>query len=67
MPADRILELSQKVNQACERLETNAKLSVWFENNVKMQALYEINKNSELDDDWQWIQDNCFEVKDFYR
>ena len=29
--------------------------------------MLEINKNTELDDDWQWLQDNCFEFKDYYK
>ena len=43
------------------------KLNVWFENHVMITAIYEINKNTELDDDWQWLQDNCFEFKNFYK
>lgn len=43
------------------------RINVWFENQIKVNALLEINKNTELDDDWQWLQDNCFEFKEFYK
>lgn len=43
------------------------RINVWFENQIKVSALLEMNKNTELDDDWQWLQDNCFEFKDFYQ
>ena len=28
------------------------RINVWFENHIKVTALLEMNKNTELDDDW---------------
>ena len=43
------------------------RVNTWFDNQIKVNALLEMNKNTELDDDWQWIQDNLFEYKDFHK
>ena len=37
-----------------------------MDSKLKISALLEITKSSDLDDDWQWLQDNAFEFQNFY-
>lgn len=39
----------------------------WIDSKLKLDALFEINKSSDLTDDWQWLQDNVFELQPFYK
>ena len=38
------------------------KFENWLDSKLKLDALFEINKRSDLVDDWQWLQDSVFEL-----
>ena len=39
----------------------------WLDSKLKLDALFEINKRSDLIDDWQWLQDSVFELQSYYK
>lgn len=45
---------------------SGGKFQNWLDNKLKISALLEMTKSSELEDDWQWLQDNAFEFQSFY-
>lgn len=43
------------------------RFDTWMDSKLKLDALFEINKSSDLTDDWQWLQDSVFEFQPYYK
>ena len=54
-------------DEVTRQLELSAgKFQNFIDTKLKINSLLEITKSSELEFDWQWIQDNAFEFMSFY-
>ena len=56
-----MVTLSDDVSQDANIADPHNDFNRWLDQKLKINCLYVINKNSCLDDDWQWMQDHAFE------
>lgn len=47
-------------------MPSTANFNKWLDSKLKIDSIYEISKYSDLDEDWQWLQDKAFEFLHFY-
>jgi len=40
--------------------------STWIDSKLKIDAVLNITSDSELEDDWMWLNENTFELHGFY-
>lgn len=63
-------ENNEKMNGTSNKFvipDMTSRFETWIDSKIKIDALFEINKRSDIVDDWQWVQDNIFELQPFYK
>ena len=59
--------LSEDLSQDSMKRNQDNDFNRWLDQKLKINCLYVISKHSDLDDDWQWLQDHAFEFINFYQ
>ena len=59
--------LSDDLSQDTVRPNQGDDFNRWLDQKLKIDCLYVIGKHSDLDEDWQWLQDHAFEFINFHK